>query len=221
MKPPKDLTVLVTENKATVCWLIDETSESIRHFQITYEIASLSGTFILQLKRNIDGIKRSYTIRGLIPLSNYKIFMVTIGTTDTSNASATIEFSTDLPDNKLISIERSGVYPEELVFISIVVIVWIIAVVVFLKQWNSIRILEPVEPRYKHAPKNLESIRVVKRTQDSIIYKGYSRKLSITMVEREKRRLQRMNTAPVLPVSGRMTLNTLPTIQMEDMTTEM
>lgn len=124
-------------------------------------------------------------------------------------------------DNKLIRIERSGVYPEEIVFVSIIVLVWIIAVFVFLKQWNSIRILEPIEPRYKHAPKNLENIRIVKRTQDSVIYKGYSRKLSITMVEREKRRLQRMNTAPVLPVTGRMTLNTLPTIHMEDMTTEM
>ena len=41
------------------------------------------------------------------------------------------------------------------------------------------------------------------------------------MVEREKRRLQRMNTAPVLPVTGRMTLNTLPIIHMQDMTTEM
>ena len=130
-------------------------------------------------------------------------------------------FLLPFPDNKLIRIERSGVYPEEIVFISIVIIVWVIAVFVFLKQWNSIRILEPIEPRFKHAPKNLENIRIVKRTQDSVIYKGYSRKLSITMVEREKRRLQRMNTAPVLPVTGRMTLNTLPTIHMEDMTTEM
>jgi hypothetical protein len=87
----------------------------------------------------------------------------------------------------LIRIERSGVYPEEIVFISIVIIVWVIAVFVFLKQWNSIRILEPIEPRFKHAPKNLENIRIVKRTQDSVIYKGYSRKLSITMVEREKK----------------------------------
>lgn len=212
--------MLVVGNKATIRWFIDETSETISHFQITYEIIT-SGNFVLQLKRNIDGIKRSFTIRGLIPLSTYKIFMVTIGTSDVSNASATLEFTTDLPDNKLLRIERSGVYPEEIVFVSIIVIIWVIAVFVFLKQWNSIRILEPIEPRYKHAPKNLETIRIVKRTQDSVIYKGYSRKLSITMVEREKRRLQRMNTAPVLPVTGRMTLNTLPTIHMEDMTTEM
>ena len=124
-------------------------------------------------------------------------------------------------DNKLTRLERTGVYPEEIIFIAIVCVIWAIAVVVFLRQWNSIRILEPIEPRYRHKPKNLESIRIVKRTQDSVIYKGYNRKLSITMVEREKRRLQRMNTAPVLPVTGRMTLNTLPTIHMEDMTTEM
>ncbi|XP_052081478.1 uncharacterized protein LOC127719414 [Mytilus californianus] len=221
LKPPQILPpILVVGNKATVCWIIDETSDVVKGFQLTYEIVGALGNFNLKLTRNIDGLKRSYTIRGLIPLSTYKIFMVTIGSSDVSNASAT-EFTTDLPENRLLRIERSGVYPEEIIFIAIVVVVWVIAVIVFLKQWNSIRILEPVEPRYKHAPKNLENIRVVKRTQDSVIYKGYSRKLSITMVEREKRRLQRMNTAPVLPVTGRMTLNTLPTIQMEDMTTEM
>jgi hypothetical protein len=57
------------------------------------------------------------------------------------------------PDNKLIRIERSGVYPEEIVFISIVIIVWVIAVFVFLKQWNSIRILEPIEPRVSQKTK--------------------------------------------------------------------
>jgi hypothetical protein len=97
LKPPKSLTVLVVGNKATIRWLIDETSETISHFQITYEIITSSGNFVLQLKRNIDGIKRSFTIRGIIPLSTYKIFMVTIGTGDVSNASATLEFTTDLP----------------------------------------------------------------------------------------------------------------------------
>lgn len=109
--------------------------------------------------------------------------------------------------------------PEEVIFILIVVAVWIVAMVLFYKQWDSIRILQPNEPRYKHNPKNLESIRIVKRPQDSVIYKNYSRKLSITMDEREKRRLQRMNTEPVLPSVSR--LSALPTIHMEEATTEM
>ena len=118
-------------------------------------------------------------------------------------------FSSDV-----VRVRRHGLYPEELIFILIVVIVWLVAVVLFYRQWDSIRILQPVEPRYKHNPKNLETIRIVKRAQDSVIYKSYSRKLSITMLEREKRRLQRMHTAPTLPTMPR--LNTLPTIQMED-----
>jgi hypothetical protein len=32
LKPPKSLTVLVVGNKATIRWLIDETSETISHF---------------------------------------------------------------------------------------------------------------------------------------------------------------------------------------------
>ncbi|KAK3105399.1 hypothetical protein FSP39_024344 [Pinctada imbricata] len=75
-----------------------------------------------------------------------------------------------------------------------------------------------MEPRYKHNPKNLETIKIVKRAQDSVIYKNYSRKLSITIMEREKRRLQRMHTAPVL---SSLPAKTLPTIQMEELTTEM
>lgn len=79
-----------------MCWIIDETSDVVKGFQLTYEIIGASGNFNLKLTRNIDGLKRSYTIRGLIPLSTYKIFMVTIGSSDVSNASA-IEFTTDLP----------------------------------------------------------------------------------------------------------------------------
>ncbi|XP_046565094.1 uncharacterized protein LOC124273825 [Haliotis rubra] len=99
---------------------------------------------------------------------------------------------------------------EEVIIIFLIVIVWIIAVSVFIRKWDNIRILEPMEPRYKHAPKNLENVRIVKRAQDSVIYKNYSRKLSFTMDQREKRRLERLNTVPQI--------GTLPTIQMEEVT---
>lgn len=118
-----------------------------------------------------------------------------------------------------VRLHNYGFRAEEIIFILIVVAVWIVAMVFFYKQWDSIRILQPIEPRYKHTPKNLESIRIVKRPQDSVIYKNYSRKLSITMDEREKRRLQRMNTEPVLPSVSR--LSALPTVHMEEATTEM
>ena len=107
---------------------------------------------------------------------------------------------------------RHGTQTEEVIVFLILIFVWIVAVTFFFRKWDSIRILQPMEPRYKHSPKNLETIRIVKRAQDSIIYKNYSRKLSLTMFEREKKRLERLNTVPQI--------NTLP-IQMEEMTTEM
>ncbi|XP_062592836.1 uncharacterized protein LOC134254329 [Saccostrea cucullata] len=122
-------------------------------------------------------------------------------------------------DGDRVRVQEYGFRAEEIIFILIVVAVWIVAMVLCYKQWDSIRILQPIEPRYKHSPKNLESIRIVKRPQDSVIYKNYSRKLSITMDEREKRRLQRMNTEPVLPSVSRF--SALPTIHMEEATTEM
>lgn len=107
---------------------------------------------------------------------------------------------------------RHRVQPEEFIILAVIVALWLMAVFVFLKKWDSIRILQPMEPRYKHSPKNLESVRVVKRAQDSVIYKNYSRKMSVTMVARENRRLQRMHTAPCI--------SPLPVIHAEDVTTE-
>lgn len=121
----------------------------------------------------------------------------------TTNGDNDVEFTTK---TELIIPDEYTLKPEEIVFVSLVVIVWIISVIVFIKKWDNIRILEPVEPRYRHAPKNLETIRIVKRAQDSVIYKNYGRKMSVTMLEREKKRLQRMNT--------------LPTIEMEEISTE-
>ncbi|GAB1606105.1 uncharacterized protein LOC106870943 [Argonauta hians] len=125
-----------------------------------------------------------------------------VSTVNSSNEAA-LSTSTD---QELIVPEKFTLKAEEIVFVSLVVIVWIVSVVVFIRKWDNIRILEPVEPRYRHAPKNLESIRIVKRPQDSVIYKNYGRKMSITMLEREKKRLERMNT--------------LPTIEMEEISTE-
>ena len=96
------------------------------------------------------------------------------------------------------------IQPEEVVILGVIVSMWVVAVLAFLRKWSSLRILQPVEPRYRHSPKNLEHVRVVKRAQDSVIYKNYSRKMSVTMVARENKRLQRMHTVPIM--------TTLPTI---------
>ena len=96
----------------------------------------------------------------------------------------------------------------------IVVCLWISAMVLFVKQWDNIRILQPMEPRFKHLPKNLDTITIVKRPQDSVIYKNYSRKMSVTMVEREKK-LLRMNTVPIMEnvasLQNLTSFNKLPT----------
>ncbi|CAG5136218.1 unnamed protein product [Candidula unifasciata] len=116
---------------------------------------------------------------------------------------------------------RQSVQIEEIIVVTIIVIFWLVAFMAFLKKWDSIRIMQPNEPRYKHSPKNLENIKIVKRPQDSIIYKNYSRKMSTTMVAREKRRLQRMHTVPCMGTLSAFPLPLLPIIHMEEVTTEM
>ncbi|XP_022342893.2 uncharacterized protein LOC111136381, partial [Crassostrea virginica] len=216
--PPFVNETIVTGTEVRISWLIEDTHLNITSFRISYEALDHQES----VTRVLDGSLRSVTLRHLYPLTKYSFLMVTIADSGLfSNASESVEFTTtaDPEEANRVRVHSYELRPEEVIFILIVVAVWIVAMVLFYKQWDSIRILQPMEPRYKHNPKNLESIRIVKRPQDSVIYKNYSRKLSITMDEREKRRLQRMNTEPVLPSVAR--LSALPTIHMEEATTEM
>jgi len=96
--PPTDLRVFVSGVKATLIWVINDDLDLVRYFRITYEIFNGAGNFF-KISHNIDGIRRSYTLRGLAPVSTYRVFMVTIGSGEVSNASETIEFSTAIPGN--------------------------------------------------------------------------------------------------------------------------
>ena len=98
----------------------------------------------------------------------------------------------------------------------VVVGLWVVAMVLFIKQWDNIRIIQPQEHRFKHSPKNLHTVQIVKKPQDSVIYKNYSRKMSLTMVEREKK-LLRMNTVPIMEnIHKPLGFKTLPTIEMSE-----
>lgn len=68
---------------------------------------------------------------------------------------------------------------------------------------NILRNLPPRSKRFKHNPKNLEEIKVVKKANDSVIYKTYSRQMSFTMIEREKKleRLHSLQTLDTIPDS--------------------
>ena len=80
----------------------------------------------------------------------------------------------------------------------------------FLHKWGTLRILQAPEHRYNHSPKNIETIKVVKRQTDSIIYKSYSSQISKTMVARQKR-IERMNTMPNIKLNIRELTRTSPT----------
>lgn len=88
------------------------------------------------------------------------------------------------------------VQPGEIVLMLLLLGVWACAVAYFLYKWRSMRIIQPSETRSKpYCPKNLETIKVVARHRDSVIYKSYSENMSRTMQARQKR-LDRMNTMP-------------------------
>ncbi|KAK3583398.1 hypothetical protein CHS0354_040364 [Potamilus streckersoni] len=193
-------------------WICDVTSSSVVSFQIFYEPLDEADHVRYTVSHEIDGNTRHFTIRRLAPFQHYRLYMVTIALGGIINKSEELEFNTNNTDTlDYLGYRREGIYPEEVVIILLVVAMWVVAMVLFFKQWDSIRIIQPQEHRFKHVPKNLETIRVVKKPSDSVIYKNYNRKMSLTMVEREKRRLLRMNTVPVMS-----NVHTLPVIEMEE-----
>ena len=101
------------------------------------------------------------------------------------------------------------VHPGEVTLVALILLVWIGAIALFLHKWGKIRILQPSEPRYKHNPKNLDTIKVVKRPTDSVIYRSYPRQLSQTMLAREKR-MERMYTMPNIKLSADLLQSTSP-----------
>ncbi|XP_045162542.2 uncharacterized protein LOC123527258 [Mercenaria mercenaria] len=216
---PSELKVYVKGHSALVHWVQEGDVNEISRFELTCEfLGATVGTF--RITHGINRVQRSFRLWGLLPSQRYRVYMVTITELGASNTSEVVDFATNLTDTfEYVQVRSKGIQLEEALILFVVVGLWVCAMVLFVKQWDNIRILQPQETRYKHAPKNLETIKVVKKAQDSVIYKNYSRKMSLTMVEREKK-LLRMNTVPIMEnVASLQTINSfkkLSTIEMEE-----
>ncbi|KAL4221533.1 Fibronectin type III domain-containing protein 5 [Mactra antiquata] len=219
--PPSEIHVVVRGYTAIINWTQDGDISGITRFELTCEIlGNTIGT--VKITHGINKTHRAYKLWGLLPSHRYKIYMVTITDLGASNTSEAVVFTTNLTDTfEYIQVRSRGIQIEEAIVVFVVVGLWACAMVLFIKQWDNIRILQPQEPRFKHNPKNLDTITIVKKPQDSVIYKNYSRKMSLTMVEREKR-LMRMNTVPIMENVASLqtltTVNKLPTIEMTEET---
>ncbi|XP_074655229.1 uncharacterized protein LOC141908870 [Tubulanus polymorphus] len=135
---------------------------------------------------------RLKTVNQLLPDTYYIIYMRAFNDEGSSNSSSNATFLT-LSDRESSEQFLRAFRIGDFAVVLIIVVIWCVAVTIFLQKWGSIRIVQPREPRYSFKPKNLETIRVCKRPTDSVIYKTYSRQLSFTMEKREQK-LERMNT---------------------------
>lgn len=88
----------------------------------------------------------------------------------------------------------------EMVLIALIVGAWAGAIALFLNRWGRIRIVQNRDFNYRHKPKNLDQIKIVKRPTESVIYRTYPTNMANTLEAREKR-LQRMRTMPNIKVS--------------------
>ena len=82
------------------------------------------------------------------------------------------------PTHKHDATQATSLSAIEVVIILLILAGWVLTLMIFVHKWRHIRILQPREPRFKHKPKNLESIKIVKRPTDSVIYKNYTKQMS-------------------------------------------
>ncbi len=112
---------------------------------------------------------------------------------------------------------RPEIHPGEVIIVGFILLAWFCAIALFFHKWGKLRLLND-QPRFNHSPKNIETIKVVKRATDSVIHKSHSIQYDKTMVAREKR-LARMNTMPNIKVNLK-DVNPLSPPKSEDINTD-
>ena len=97
--------------------------------------------------------------------------------------------------------DTTGVHvsPVDCVIVLSFFALWVFAICLFVRQWHRLRLIKPRNHGLKQKPKNLDSVKVVKRCSDSVIYSSYPLAMTRTMAAREKR-LARMQTMPAIKV---------------------
>lgn len=202
-------TILPT--RATVYWDYNVTDHNVTRFELSYHPllpVDMPLKYNIRIVAELEPNKRTYELKKLLENTTYELFIAALSSAGMSNRSDTVTFVTT-SNAELINKASKELFPSEAIIILLILLAWCISIVLFVSRWNSLRVLPPRTARYKQEPKNLGNVKVIKRAQESVIYKSYSRQMSFTMIEREKR-LERMQTK-----------QTLQTIAMEDETTKM
>ena len=100
-----------------------------------------------------------------------------------------------------VTTDRPGidVSPVDCIIVLSFFALWIFAICLFIRQWYRLRLIKPRNHGMRQKPKNLDSVKIVKRCSDSVIYNSYPLAMTRTMAAREKR-LERMHTMPAIKV---------------------
>ena len=167
---------------------------------VTHVPWCMSGSLILGFGENVPAIPVACATRNFTYLARGPLFLIFLSDSDVQAIGLKVK-------------------PGEVLIVVLILCAWFGAIALFLNKWGKIRLSTPSEPRYKHSPKNIDTVKVCKRSTDSVIYKSYPKQLSRTMLAREKR-IARMNTMPNIKISENIKpinrLETMPVIEMEE-----
>ncbi|XP_013385249.1 uncharacterized protein LOC106155120 [Lingula anatina] len=191
-----NLTVVDIEpTAATIAWNISSTW-NVTYLELSHRTFSAMGTSKSRTVIELDGTTSALRINGLLERTKYEVSL-TAFIAGMSNSSEIVIFLTR-SNAELVKRASAMLLPVDLLIICMILLAWGVSISIFICKWSNLRVLPAREHRYKHSPKNLENVKVVKRANDSVIYKSYSRQMSFTMIEREKR-FERMHTLASMP----------------------
>ena len=118
--------------------------------------------------------------------------------TDNSTRDATDHVTSSSPRQQYLSIR-----PIEVILVASIILTWLLAIMLFLRKWGTLRLSSAGEGAYRGSkkPKNLDSVKVVSAANNSVISFGHNKNLTRTM-EARKQRLARMQTLPISPFAS-------------------
>ncbi|XP_070561331.1 fibronectin type III domain-containing protein 5b-like [Ptychodera flava] len=166
--PPHNITITnIIEDSAVVSWDVQQDRDEIKAFGLLHSKIGGNSKTITDLDKGYT----SYVLRDLHPATDYLVYMWSVSEEGNSGPSESRQFTTDTIQHAQRLRLRRYLTVEEAFFLTVVLVIWVVVVVLFFRQWGAIRDLQPgTDTLYRQAPKNLKSVEVVKHAKDSVIY---------------------------------------------------
>ncbi|XP_006821843.1 fibronectin type III domain-containing protein 5b-like [Saccoglossus kowalevskii] len=165
--PPHNITISnILDSSALISWDVHANNDDVKAFGLLHSKIGGNSKTITDLDKGF----LSYALLDLHPSTEYLVYMWAVSEDGESVPSETRQFTTESTYTGQLKQERRYLTAEEIFFLTVVMVIWMMVLVLFFRQWGAIRDMQPHETQYRNPPANMKSVEVVKNTKDSVIY---------------------------------------------------